>query len=902
MNKALLFTTVVMPVHLCALAFSAVTAASEPVAQQATSAAKASSAQKAVDNQPNEEKQPALQELERIQVYGRRWLPQTTHSEGSYTLNREFLDNALKGNGNVTDMLLFLPGVQGAEGAMNVNLQAEIRSQLLSISGAQPWQTAFVLDGVDNNSYLDPGSSNRSPTAINDVQGHPEATFVNQELIGSVTLYDRNIPARYGAFNGGVVDMRLRDPGNSPRFTLNYRRSQSSWGDYHFLDFREYNEDAEADAKDVNWPTAPNFDKESLSFSASRRISEQQAITVSLARTTSTITDISLQQPVQTKRESISTALTYQLDDVLLDRVRINLGYSPYTGRHIIPNVRDSEFDLKGGGSNFSLQLENSLWNGDWRATLAFTESENSRSAPAHFLPWIRAKGKEWGIDSGQPPLSMEGGYGDLDKTQTSWRLNTDYEKSLGFWLQAEHRIDVGLSHSYLQVQRTRSDMVATYSAPWRDANIQCGAHSMDCIEQQFAIPLAELAAQLGGRIDFSNPQHLAAYQENLLARGQFFRYRRLYLPEDIQVELQQSAGYGEYQVIWPRLAVTLGLRADYDDFLENLNVGYRSRAALNLQADGDTTLVVGMNRYYAANLLTYQLREGQRPYVTQYRTISNGAVGGWITSSSAPRYQYRYDNLRTPYSDELTTGINHRVGVNGMLSLHYVQRRGYDQVTRGPEEYLNGITYLYQTNDGENRHDRISLAYNHAWQGHALGLNVSYTENQSSAESYDGGVVGVPEDELVVLRALNGSERLLSYDDLTRRQMDFSRPITANAVWNARWFEHVSTTLMANYVGKFDSVIDANTQIEFSNSNADICQGCQIDALTYPLFIEYQRPARLLFNGRVEYRLHWLTRSRAAVNFEVKNILNARTYTVGPNSAGIEVGREFWLGVNVTW
>ncbi|MEN3160227.1 hypothetical protein ABC502_17790 [Alkalimonas sp. NCh-2] len=865
----------------------------------------AASATKSSEQTQAEINQTVLAEavnVERIQVYGRRWLPETSGAEGSYTLNRTFLDNALKGNGNITDMLLFLPGVQGAEGALSVDRQAEIKSQLISISGAQPWHTSFVLDGLDNNSYLDPGSSGRSATAVNDVQGHPEATFVNHELIGSVTLYDSNVPARFGAFNGGVVDMTLRDADSAPRFTLDYRRSNSGWGSYHFINDRVYNDSADAEARDVDWPSEPSFDKESLTFSMSHRISPRQSFMLSAARTTSTITDISLNEAVQTKRESISSSLSYQLDDVLLERIRINAGYSPYTGTHIIRNVQDSAFDIKGGGMRLSMDGWNPLWGGDWHAKLAWSKSENSRSAPGVFIPWFRAAGKSWGIDSGSPPFSSEGGYGDLDKTQTSWSGTTRYSRELTQRFGARQHIEIGVGAEHMMLNRQRSDAAAIYSAPYRDANIHCAGVSLDCIEQSYQVPLDQLAEQLGGAIDFSNPAHIAAYQANLLSRGQYLRYRRLYLAEDIEVSLQQLNAYAEYSLDWSRVQLTLGGRLDYDDFLENLNLAYRSRAAIDVFGNDITTLTVGANRYYAANLITYRLREAQRPYVTQYRPLSGGQVGDWVTSSTASRFRYRFDNVRTPYSDELSFGINQYLWSNAMISLRYVQRKGKDQITRGPQEYIDGYTYLYQTNEGSNQHDRVSLSFNQAWQHHSLTFNISYTDNKTTAESYDDTVIGVPEDELVVLQRHAGEYILTSYDDLTRRQMDFSRPITANLVWNARWFDALSSTLSLSYVGKFDTVLDTGQLYEVQRDNLIICDTCEIHNLTYPLFTEFERRERLLVHSRLEYRLQLSQSWSAALSAEISNLFNQRTYTVAPGTAGIEVGREFWFGVNLRW
>lgn len=840
--------------------------------------------------------------MERISVYGRRWLPQTHRAEGSYTLNRDFIDNALKGNGNITDMLLFLPGVQGSEDALDVNQQAEIRSKLISISGAQPWQTSFLLDGVSNNSMLDPGSFSRSVTAQNDVQGHPEASFINQELIESVTVYDSNIPARYGSFGGGVVDMQLREPTRKPRFSVNYRRSHSDWGSYRYLDLREYNEDAEASAKDVNWPEEPNFTKETISFTASAPITKKQSVTLSVARTTSTITDISLQDAVETDRESISMAATYVIDDWLVDRIRIQASHAPYTGRHILSNVWNSNFELKGGGQRLSLQLEDTLWGGEWNATLAYNRSENSRKAPGVFLPWIRAKGKEWGIDSGEPPLSVEGGYGDLEKTQQSWLARGHLTLPLGMNWGAEHQLEIGGSLQYLEVQRERPEATATYSSAFRDANLNCQGQSLDCIEQQYAMPLDELALELGGTIDFTNPEHVQAYLDNLLARGQFFRYRRIYLEEFIDVGLYQTDLYAEYSAQWDRVDLSLGARFDYDDFLGNLNPSFRSRISVDVFGNDRTRIHSGLNRYYATNLLTYKLREGQRPYLTQYRVMQDGKVGDWVTSSAAARFTYRFDDVKTPYSDEVVFGVKQRVFDHGLVSLNYVYRQSHDQITRGESELIDGITHLYQTNEGESKHQRVSLSYTHAWRKHALNFNVNYTENTSSAESYDNTVLNVPEDELVVLRDLNGNHRLVSYDDLTRRQLDFSRPLTANLVWNAQWGRQLSTTLTANYVNRFDTVVDLGMQYEVDRSDLILCPQCDINQLTYPLFSETEKPGRVLFGARVAYDLPISKKLDLGVNLEISNLFNQRTYAVSEGMAGIEVGREFWLGVQLKW
>ncbi|MFP3398565.1 hypothetical protein SB749_19775, partial [Brevibacterium sp. SIMBA_078] len=85
-----------------------------------------------------------------------------------------------------------------------------------------------------NNSRIDPNSSNRSPSSINDVQGHPQAFFVNQSLVGKVTVYDSNIPARFSGFSGGVVDVESRDAEQTPWLKINWRTSKSDWNQYQY--------------------------------------------------------------------------------------------------------------------------------------------------------------------------------------------------------------------------------------------------------------------------------------------------------------------------------------------------------------------------------------------------------------------------------------------------------------------------------------------------------------------------------------------------------------------------------------------------------------------------------------------------------------------------------------------
>ncbi|RUO61804.1 TonB-dependent receptor plug domain-containing protein [Pseudidiomarina insulisalsae] len=843
----------------------------------------------------------AVEPLERIIVKGHRYAPESLTLAGEYNLSRDYLDGLPQGNGNITDMLLTLPGVQSSDSALSADLQGEIRAQLLSISGAQPWQTGFYFNGVNNNSRLDPAASSASPAQINDVQGHPQATFINQSLVDNVTVYDSNVPARFGGFAGGVVDVqpRQRMP-REPSVTLSYRGSESSWNQYRVIDERDYNGE-DAAQTDSEAFEAPQFSKRTLSLSASTPIGADYALDLALSRTTSTMTEYSLRQNEPTARESVSARLALTSYAWGLDEVRLSATHSPYEGGYLLTDVKDSRFDIEGGGQTLLISARHKEGAALFRSSLSYATSQNSRTAPNVYLPWYRAAGKSWGLNVGEVPFSVEGGYGDIDKEQQTltWRGSAKFDA--WSWGNSDHQLELGLESNYLELSRRRTETGLVYNAPFRDANIDCRGMTLDCIEQTYAVPLDVLAERLGGSIDFANPEHLQAYQENLLTRGQFFQYRRVYPLEYIDVQLQEYAAYLEHNVSLANWEFNLGLRADYDDFLGNLNLAPRLQAGVDI---GSARLVVGANRYYSANVLTYKIREQQRGYITQYRSLNNGVVQDWRTSAQAPRYRYSFDNIDTPYSDEATLAWKQRIA-GGVFSIKAVQRWRRDLLTRADAIDRDGYTEILQGNEGEGSHQRLTLSYQRDFGRHGLWAHTSFTENESSAESYDDSVDAVPEDEIVFLQTTGddgrSNFRLLSFDDLTRRQDDFSRPLTATVSLRSDWFDGFSSTLIANYVGTYESAEATGALREISRGD-EICSECDINALSYAVYKVVERPARTLLNANFEYELKLGTAHDINLSFEVSNLLNSRTYSVGPGLAGIETGRSFWFGVSYAW
>lgn len=838
------------------------------------------------------------QRFEVIKVYGSRPLPISIGLTGKYALDREFLDNNAKGNGNITDMLTILPGIQASENALDVELQSEIRSQLISISGAQPWQTGFFFDGISNNSLIDPGASQRSVEAVNDVQGHPQSTFINQSLVGEVEVYDSNIPARFGQFSGGVVNVKPREYLQAPSLRINYRTTRSSFNRYNLIDERQLNEEDAAATEQTELPSEPMFDKQTLSLNGRFDLFDKHRFVWGLSTTRSKVDELSLLQLQTNERKSTNLSLRYSVKDAFLDELNISVNHSPYEGTHLLTDVLNSELKNKGGGTSVGINTTHNLKHFQWNSRFNLAVSENSRQAPNIYLPWYRAPGKAWGIDSGDVPFSIEGGYGDIEKLQNRYSFENDLSFDDIEVFGGDFRTEAGLSLEFIELERNRTQTALVYNSPFRDANLDCNGQMIDCVEQTFRTPLDELFSD--GIIDFSDPEQSRLYSENILTRGQFFQYRRVYPLEDILVERESAAGYVSSRLEYERARITIGLRAEYDSVFENLNIAPRIKLGLDPFGDNQYLLSAGVNRYYSTGPMTYLIREQQRPYTTQYRTISSGSVGDWLTSTQAERFRYDYSGLNTPYNDEFSLGYQQAL-FGGILSLNAVLREQKDQVTRSDTRIEDGITIISQDNLGSGEYERFTLSYNRAFNSSVVWFHVSRSENQSSSSSYDDRVDNVPEDELVVLQSPRPSggvtNRLISQNDLTLRNLDFSRPISANLNLQTNWTETFKTTVNFSYVGSFESAINTNSVIEVDR-DVSICQNCNITNFSYPLFVDVTRPAVTLINLNADYRFEY-QQHEFELSLEVSNLMNDRTYTVGPNQTGLEVGRSFWLGIS---
>lgn len=855
--------------------------------------------------------------LEVVEVHGEYIGPEVPEVTGRYHLDREFIDRVPKNTGDINDVVVLLPGVQGSESHDIAERQGEIDARLLSISGGQPWQTGFFVDGVNINSRLNPTSEASNVQRVNDISGAPQSFIINQQIVESVDVYDNNVPAKFGDFSGGVVSVNTRSPLSTQRSTmvsLEYRTTQSDWNQYHLLDLRSGDSSNEQTVEAVNKPT---FEKQNYSLNVSHRFNEKQGIVLVANFLTSDISKLTLLDNQPTQRESQNFLLKYTQRDLGISRVDFSMTYAPFQSQDLLKNVQDSNYTQDNGGFSTQLTLGESWAWGDVDTQLSYNQSESTRNASPHYFIWRRSPGKSWGLDdpNGEFPVSLQGGYGDLENTQTALQWTVDAELDAFEALGALHFLSVGTMYRDESIERLRHGDHYYYNAARQYSSLSpldCNGATLDCVERSFKQPLSEIEAALGGVIDFTNPAHVQAYMNNIATTPQYFESRLVFGSEAIDVSLQQTAVYLSHLIEWEDIQLTMGLRYEHDDFFKNHNLAPRLTLGYNPFGDSNTLLTLGWNRYYDTGLLTYRLRESKLPYYTQFRRVQQGVVQQWELSSADSDYRYKYEDVRTPFNDEIVVGLKQRTDNFGTFSVKYVDRQKRDQLASANEAILgeDGYRYLHQTNEGEGFHKRYSFAWHIQYQQNSFWMNASHSENYLNNDGFAQNIDNVPADELVwfdtpVVGEEEDVQEIVTRSELNRRSTNYSRPYVANLGWSRDWSfslfdenQQLTTSLTATYTSGYTTAV-ATDGFRSSGKLSRLCPECEVSSIDLPVYRRADIQARTVANIGLGWAFHESDIGLWKLNIDINNLFDSRTFLVLPGQLGIETGRQIWLGVS---
>ncbi len=773
---------------------------------------------------------------------------------GVTEIPRDMIELIPSGNQGVTDILKIAPGVQFSEEYRGASSAGEISPGQISISGAAPYDNLFLLDGMSNSSLLDPASNN--PNLASDVAGDPQKFFISQWLIDDVTLYDSDISAKYDGFQGGVVDVKTRKPGTKLGGNISYRGTNNYLTNF-FLNDDAYNNFLNSDQSNQLY-----FEKHFLSAAVDIPINNKGGILLSYNRNWSKIPLMNFKNWKNQERvsESYYAKGLYNINSA--SYIESSFSYSPHNNKYFIKNTLNSDFNIKGGGYFGALNYVNETGGHKIKLHADYSYSENKKISPDDYKSWAATSFKPWGYDSSstsEQPLSMEGGFGSIDKYEHQAKLNFDHNvKPLDFF--GEHNISYGVAYSFGYGRYLRKNDAHVYKDAILSTGVICGGDFGTCVDGD-----------------------------------QYFSSRYTTPASDVSAIINEVSGYIEEDYQIERVNLRAGLRVSYDDYMTNVNFSPRIRLSIDLLNNKNTIITGGYGRYYAASMMTYKLREGRAPSFYEERWTTKNELQNWQLSSDNVRSAYKFDNLKTPYNDEYTASINQKI-FDSYINLKYVERHGKDGIaTSRSVSSSDGISYYTFNNNGTSLYRSVQLKWSKSWKNHKLLANLTWSMSETSNDSYDD-TFDIEEMEDIIY--YNGKQ--IHLYELPKS--NYARPVILNVAYVGRYFDHLKISVALNYKSPYVAIEQVEDK-SYGYQEVDPVTGGLVSKTT-----SAYEDVQYGHNFTVDLGIYWeqplwknhkLTIFCEVYNlFNTKNIIGKRVYS-STSANDYELGTQLWLGAN---
>jgi len=677
-------------------------------------------------------------------------------ASGRSVLAGEIIETLPENNGNINEMLRVLPGVQLSDRARPSFTAGEIRPPNVSIAGGKVFQNNFTIDGLSNNSLTDPTFEGESSQIS--LPGHPQAIFLDTDVVERITVYDHNVPAKYGDFVGGVVDTRTRDPLPELGGRVRFRTTSDRWTEVHVE-----KEDKEAFENSRSSAKQPRFEKHDGGATLNLPLGETAGLLGSYQILQSRIPLRHLDGHETEERRLQNVFLKYSRALGPDDLVSATGLYAPYEEDRIYKDARHGRYSIDTDSWQLSSEWRHGFEHAQLKVLAGYRLSEKDREGAPYLTVWKTTESRGWGAEGDSPDKSFEGGPGPLTSEERAWQLRTDLAFDTFATGAVEHTVKLGMDYQRVTGEIDRS-------ADW----------------------LFSTAT------DFNIDQVVCAEDDDTCLPGeQYVSYQQLYPAGRVDASIDLYRLYLEDRLHLGRLELRPGLRFSYDDFMRNHNVAPRLAATLDLFGNGRTLLIGGYNRYYGKVLLAYKLREESRRFF-RTRTYLDLTWGEF-----KPSQGYGFSKLDTPYSDEAVVGLDQLL-LGGTARLRYIEREGKDEFAR---EYDRDSQTYFLNNNGHSRHREYRLSWERQWRRHFLSLNTTYQKTRSSNEDYSDSLDDAALEERIWY---HGESK--SITELPRK--DFNRRWVGNLIYAVRLPRGVAFTNVTHYRGAYRALKDSGENI----------------------------------------------------------------------------------------
>lgn len=764
-----------------------------------------------------------------------------TPTAGTTIIDKKMISNLPSSNGNLTELLKIVPGVQFSEDFENSKTAGEIRPAEVSIAGGRPEDNNYILDGAGNNSLLDPVYSGIADR--DNIPGHSQELFILDHLIDNIKVLRANIPVRYGGFSGGVVDTETIDPESKFGGQISVDMTRSVWGKFHIDP-----DDKEDFYNAVDAGNQPEFTKYQVNTTLNLPLNETTGLLFDYARLQSKIPLQLIGNEKTQNRKNENIFLKYVTTPQLGTELELSATYAPYEGTYYLKDTLHSDYKLIGGGWRLNGQLNQDISRGQVEFNINLQESYNSRKAPANWYSWRVSPSKDWGALLGSTS-SREGGFGDVEKQQKSFTTNLHLKFDPISQKTISHQINTGIELSYAQATFDRTETSTNYIAALAEG-VSCPSGDLECID------------------------------------GEQFAYFKTIQPVDnATADIFNLDVYVENIIESRRITLRPGIRASYNNFQGNTDLAPRLSTSFDFWGNNNTVLIGGVGRYYNKNLLTLKLEEQKEPYQRFRRSRSIDPITGepeawpdepWErTNFSASRT----GDLETPYSDEWNIGLQQKT-FGGQAEIIYINRNYQDQIVSVVLDKDENYTYKEWRNSGRRKYEELSLSWRKEWNRHFLSFNISWQTIKSNSSSYaDSFKEHQIEDKPDEINYVWYDGKLMLREELPPN--NFNRPIKASLIYTTKLPYGFSFSNTTNYRGRY--------------------KGLMVDgkdpSRVYDAYVVSSIPSALIFDWKISWTSPDWKGNSIECTVDILNVFDRKTH-YGTEDDNFLIGRQFWAGI----
>lgn len=853
---------------------------------------------------------------------------------GSSTIGKDHIESMPSQNGGLGGLLRTNPSVQFSKNSRTSLNGGEIESDSISIHGAPFHQNNFMLGGINMNNDINPAATHHSRGGYNpnamfpDVASNSQGVNIDPDLLEEVSVYDSMISARYGGFQGGVVDAKIKDPSKEFHGKIGVSHTQDAWTQFHIDKSQEFqfysNQYDDYQSK---------FDKWKYKLIMEGYLSDDFGLLFEGSQTRSSIpvygfnssyVDDAQNKTYEMKRRSdnyLLKGIWHASDDLIF---RPQIIYSPAYSSHYNSNSKDGRHELRSDSILGGLDIEYQTNFAKFHSNLSYKQFESSKKSDTqYFVTYFYSPTYNWGIYRDRNSTSMLsqsalGGYGDIDQEQKDINFAFDMSSNEFGLEYLKNQINLGFDLGKSK---------GVYDIPGYYSNFKTNATTAN-LGGGSCMPGDMLCSE-----DVIDMRWGAAASTNVHYDGYYFT-RRYFTQGYAEVDVTKFDAWLEDQIKIANLTLRPGVRFESDNYMANDNISPRFSGTYDIFGDEGSQIHFGVNRYYGRDSFANALREERNAMQVMQDRNNTVYSNNWVNSND-PKPRHKFNELKTPYNDEFAIGFQQKIDNLDAL-IKYVKRKGKDQIkgTRiynsnyrycsvyrpngtcqtwatltNPNIDPNMETFYYTyTNNGKSESDDYSISlktiqgYEFAGFINSFDFGASYTDvkkNHSDYQDYldadndkyDINTNGVPVRKDIVY--YNG--KVINVEDLPAG--DFNEPwrlqlITATQLPRLNLGFTSLRTVWSNYF-QYRFSHDSIREVEEKNYNGETLRA--YEKQKFGSAFDWDAKFMFAFSAPKQNEFY--------MSLDIYNVLNSRVKSSMPTTvATYEPGRQFWLEVGYKW